>query len=185
MTITIGRKTLITLLILALLAVSGFIAYRMMFSGTNAAVRHAEAFLFRRMTVAALAGEGSYRFFYSTNRAPGEGSPDGIDVFSRERGGALSFGQFDTDVQPSLGLGMLINPTEWFQNEEIRITDSQRLPDEAFIEGLRAQVEESPHRGLLVVVHGFRERFPSALRKTVFVGHVLDHDRPLIAGERQ
>ncbi|MEA2080175.1 MAG: alpha/beta fold hydrolase, partial [Pseudomonadota bacterium] len=33
---------------------------------------------------------------------------------------------------------------------------------------------------LLVVVHGFRERYPSALRKTAFLGHVLDINAPVL-----
>ncbi len=41
-------------------------------------------------------------------------------------------------------------------------------------------VQDSPHRSLLVVVHGFREAFISALRKTAFLGHVLDIDAPLL-----
>jgi esterase/lipase superfamily enzyme len=32
----------------------------------------------------------------------------------------------------------------------------------------------------MIVVHGFRERFPSALRKTVFVGHILDINTPVM-----
>ena len=35
-------------------------------------------------------------------------------------------------------------------------------------------------RALLVVVHGFRERYPSALRKTAFLGHVLDIYAPVL-----
>ena len=180
MTNPIGRKTRIFLLILALLALSAFAAYRMLFSGTNAAVRHAEAFLFRRMTVAQLADEGTYRFFFSTNRVPAGEHSSGIHRFTRDRDSTLRFGQFNTEVQPSLGLGMLINPTEWFQNEEIRIRETRLLPAGSFAEELRTQVEQSPYRGLLIVVHGFREAFPSALRKTVFVGHVLDLDAPVL-----
>jgi len=45
---------------------------------------------------------------------------------------------------------------------------------------VRQLVRESPHRSLLVVVNGFRERFTSALRKTAFVGHVLDIDSPVM-----
>ncbi len=51
---------------------------------------------------------------------------------------------------------------------------------DAFIEQLRTLVQESPQRSLLVVVHGFRERFPSALRKTAFVGHILDINSPVM-----
>jgi hypothetical protein len=32
----------------------------------------------------------------------------------------------------------------------------------------------------LVVVHGYRETFPSALRKTAFLSHVLDIDTPVL-----
>ena len=32
----------------------------------------------------------------------------------------------------------------------------------------------------MIVVHGFRERFPSALRKTAFVGHILDINSPVL-----
>jgi esterase/lipase superfamily enzyme len=41
-------------------------------------------------------------------------------------------------------------------------------------------VQKSPHRALLVVVHGFREAYPSALRKTAFLGHVLDINAPVL-----
>ena len=33
---------------------------------------------------------------------------------------------------------------------------------------------------MLVVVHGFRERYPSALHKTAFLAHVLDIDTPVL-----
>ena len=75
---------------------------------------------------------------------------------------------------------MLIDPTDWFQNEEIRLRDVRALDRIAFVEELREQVRASPYRSLLVNVNGFRERFQSALRKTAFVGHVLDIDSPLL-----
>ena len=53
-----------------LLVLAGVWSYRAYFSSTNAALRHAEAFLFRRMSVAQLAEQGEYRFFYTTNRTP-------------------------------------------------------------------------------------------------------------------
>ena len=88
--------------------------------------------------------------------------------------------RFDTAIEPSLGLGMIINPTEWFQNEEIQLLDVRDLERDAFVEQVRQLVRESPHRSLLVVVNGFRERFISALRKTAFLAHVLDVDSPLL-----
>jgi esterase/lipase superfamily enzyme len=167
-------------LVLLVLLGAGFWFYKAYFVSTDAAIRHAEAFLFRRMTVAQLAEQGEYRFFYTTNRIPGPAAESLDERFGLEREAALKFGSFDAEIKPTLGLGMLINPTEWFQNEEIRLKDVRSLEQAAFVEQLRTLVQESPHRALLVVVHGFRERYPSALRKTAFLGHVLDINAPVL-----
>ena len=167
------------LVVLVLLG-AGFWFYQAYFVSTDAAIRHAEAFLFRRMTVAQLAEQGEYRFFYATNRVRGPDAESLDERFGSEREAALKFGNFDAEIKPSLGLGMLVNPTEWFQNEEIRLRDVRTLEQDTFVEQLRTVVQQSPHRALLVVVHGFRERYPSALRKTAFLGHVLDINAPLL-----
>ncbi len=169
----------VTLVALILLG-AGYWFYKVYFVSTDAAIRHAEAFLFRRMTVAQLAEQGEYRFFYATNRVPVANADSLDERFGSEREAALKFGNFDAEIKPTLGLGMLINPTEWFQNEEIRLRDVRTLEQDAFVEQLRSVVQKSPHRALLVVVHGFRERYPSALRKTAFLGHVLDINAPLL-----
>jgi esterase/lipase superfamily enzyme len=169
------------LALLALLLLGfGIWLYFSLYVSTDSAIHHAEAFRFRRMNVPRLAEKRTYRFFYVTNRRPGEaeGSPE--ERFESERGDELVFGRFDTVIEPSLGIGMIINPTEWFQNEEIQLQDVLDLERAAFVDQVRKLVRESPHRSLLVVVHGFRERFTSALRKTAFVGHVLDIDSPVL-----
>ena len=167
-------------LILLVLLGAGLWFYKAYFVSTDAAIRHAEAFSFRRMTVAQLAGQGEYRFFYATNRVPGPDVDSLNERFGSEREASLKFGSFDTEIKPTLGLGMLINPTEWFQNEEIRLKNVRALEQDVFVEQLRSRVQESPHRALLVVVNGFRERYPSALRKTAFLGHVLDINAPVL-----
>ena len=155
-------------------------SYRAYFSSTDAALRHAEAFLFRRMSVTQLAEQGEYRFFYATNRTPGTDDSVLAQRFTSQRHDQLSFGSFDATIQPSLGLGMLVNPTEWLQNEEIRLDTVNTQTQADFVEQLQAQVANSPHRALLIVLHGFREGYESALRKTAFLGHVLDVDAPLL-----
>jgi esterase/lipase superfamily enzyme len=75
---------------------------------------------------------------------------------------------------------MLIDPTAWFQNEEIQISGISSVDRPDFVVRVREQVEKSPNRSLLVVVHGYRERFPSALRKTAFLSHVLDINSPVV-----
>ena len=154
--------------------------YHTIYMTSDFSLRHAEAFLFRRMTVAQLAEQGTYRYFFVTNRRQESDAGPIEERFGRDREGALKFGSFDARIEPTVGLGMLINPTEWFQNEEIRLKNVRALEQDAFVEQLRAVVQESTHRALLVVVHGFREKYPSALRKTAFLGHVLDINAPVL-----
>ena len=169
-----------TALVFVVLLGAGVWFYNTYFTSTDAAIRHAEAFLFRRMTVAQLSEQGEYRFFYATNRVPGADDTSLDESFGQDREASLKFGNFDAEIKPSLGLGMLINPTEWFQNKEINLKSVRSLEQAAFVEQLRERVEDSPHRALLVIVHGFRERYPSALRKTAFLGHVLDINAPVL-----
>jgi esterase/lipase superfamily enzyme len=147
---------------------------------TRVALERAEAFRFRRMLVTRLVDQDAYRFFYVTNR--GLGADDGPieERFGNKREGVLKFGFFDTEIEPTLGLGMIINPTDWFQNEEIQLKQVQSLDKSEFIAKLRRQVQSSPLRSILINVNGFRERFPSALRKTAFLSHVLDINSPVL-----
>ena len=166
--------------VLAVLVIAGSWFFYIYFMSTAAALLHAEDFLFRRMTVAQLAEQGVFRFFYTTIRVAGADDTTIDSRYGTSREGTLKFGSFDAEIQPSLGLGMLINPTEWLQNEEIQLRDVRGIGRQEFVKALRQQVEESPHRALLIVVHGFREAYESALRKTAFLGHVLDINAPLL-----
>ncbi len=175
------RRLLISLALSGLVLTGlGVWFYYFYFVSTGAATRHAENFRFRRMTVAKLAEQGDYRFFFITNRRESPGGATLEERFGGERTTGLKFGFFDTQIEPSLGLGMLIDPTEWFQNEEIQLKQVQSLERGAFVGKVRKVVEESPYRSLLVVVHGYREAFPTALRKTAFLGHVIDINSPVL-----
>ncbi len=169
-----NRRLLIILVPVIVLAMmlGGFLQF-----STSRALERAEAFQYRRMLVTKQGEEGAYRFFYVTNRSVEQ--PDGAywERFGNQRED-LTFGLFDTEIEPSLGIGMIVDPTDWFQNEDIQLTNVRALPRDAFIAELRGQVHASPHRSLLISVNGFRERFPSALRKTAFLAHVLDIDSP-------
>jgi esterase/lipase superfamily enzyme len=166
----------ITLLLLTLLLAGAYVY----FIGTRTMLSQAEAFAFRRMAVPKLEKQDDFRFFYATNRILNEPSAPLDNRFERERETAIKFGLFDTNFEPTLGLGMLLDASDWFLNEEIRLQDVSSLERESFIRQLRAQVSASPHRSLLLVVHGFREAFPSALRKTAFLAHVLDINTPVV-----
>ncbi|MDJ0941860.1 MAG: alpha/beta fold hydrolase [Kiloniellales bacterium] len=166
----------ISLLVLAL----GIWLYMVVFLDLEAALERAETFVFRRMTVAQLAERGVYRFFFVTNRRSKAEGEAVEERFGIEVSDALTFGSFDTRIKPTLGIGMIINPTEWFQNKAINLQDVATVERAAFVAQLRDQVQASPYRSVLVVVHGFREAFPSALRKTAFLGHVLDINTPVL-----
>jgi esterase/lipase superfamily enzyme len=174
-----SRKRLLVI-ILALLVLLGGWFYWFYFKSPEAAIRHAESFLFRRMAVSQVDAEGTYRHFFVTNRALEAGSGPAEDRFTREHSSELSFGTFDARLRPTLGLGMLLDATDWFQNEEIRISDISQLDKAGMLQALREVVDRSPGRSLLIVIHGFRERFPSALRKTAFIASVLDIDTPVL-----
>ena len=164
-------------LVLVFLIVSGGYVY---FIGTKRLLEHAEAWNFRRMTVARLADQDKFRFFFTTNRAIGDQDTPFEEQFTNQRTEETRFGSFDTIIKPTLGLGMIIDPSKWFLNEEIRLSEMRFSTEDDFTEKLREQVETSPGQSLLVVVHGFREAFPSALRKTAFLGHILDIDTPIL-----
>jgi esterase/lipase superfamily enzyme len=175
------RRTLIGMgLSVVVLVGAGVWFYYVYFASTSYSLQRAESFLFRRMQVAQLGQQGEYRFFFVTNRRPVSNTGPLEERFGTERQETLTFGYFDVKIEPSLGLGMLINPTEWFLDEEIKITALQELDADSFVAQVQERVKESPLRSLLVVVHGFREAFPSGLRKTAFLGHVLDINTPVL-----
>ena len=164
---------------LLLLGLAAMVAYGY-FIGTQIILAQAEAFTFRRMTVPQLAEQGSFRFFYASNRIPADFGAALDQRFESTRQSELNFGMFDTRIEPRLGLGMILDASDWFLNEEIRLQEVDALQRGAFVSRLRQQVEQSPNRSLLLVVHGFREAFPSALRKTAFLAHVLDINTPVV-----
>ncbi len=169
-----------TALVVLVLSGAGVWFYFTFFAATSTALQRAEAFRFRRMKVAQLAEQGRYRFFYVTNRRLESDEGPLEDRFGKQREEILKFGYFDTKIQASLGLGMLINATEWFQNEEIQLQEVRELEQATFVKQTQRLIQNSPYRSLLVVVHGFREAFPSALRKTAFLSHVLDANTPVL-----
>jgi len=174
------RTKYIIIIMLLLVVIAGMWFYQALYGSTAEALRRAENFLFTRMTVAQLGEQGSTRYFFITNRKKSKDDEILENRFGSEREAELKFGFYDTTIEPSVGLGMFINPSEWFQNEEIVVKNMEALQQQAFVEQMRELVDASPRRSLLIVVHGFRERFPSALRKTAFVGHILDINTPIM-----
>jgi len=175
-----SRTKYIIIIALLLLVIAGMWFYQVMYGSTAEALQRAENFLFTRQTVSQLSEQGTTRYFFVSNR--NKSSDDEVleNRFGSEREAELKFGLYDTTIEPSVGLGMFINPSEWFQTEEIVVKNMEMLQQQDFVSQLRELVDASPRRSLLIVIHGFRERFPSALRKTAFVGHILDINSPVM-----
>ena len=175
----LSKKRILQLVVLVLLVIFGMGLYTY-FIGTRTLLEHAEKFSFQRMTSAQSPDTDSFRFFFISNRTldSAQGAID--ERFQNERESTLKYGFFDTRVEPTLGLGMVLDSSAWFLNEEIQLLDVQSLQQEEFVRQLRTQVEASTDSSLLIIVHGFREAFPSALRKTSFLAHVLDIDTPVL-----
>ncbi len=165
--------------LVVLLAVGAWLYY-VIYVSTGSAIERAESLLFRRMQVTRVDDQGAHRFFFATNRRLNEANGELEQKFDNQREDILKFGYFDSSLEPDLGLGIIFNPAEWFQSEQTRIREAQSLDSSAFVEQLRRYTQASPRRSLLLVVHGFREEFPSALHKTAFLGHQLDIDTPVM-----
>ena len=172
------RRLFIAGIIAVIFSGSGF--YYVYFVTTSVAIREAESFLFRRPNVARIDSQGLYRHFWITNRVQADSGLPLEEQFGTERESALKFGTYDTSLSHSLTLGMLVNPNDWFQSEQISLDAVQQLDKDAFAAEMRELVDASPARSLLVVLHGFREEYGGALRKTAFIGSVLDINTPVL-----
>jgi esterase/lipase superfamily enzyme len=96
------------------------------------------------------------------------------------RRAGLLLGSFDTQIEPTLGLGRWLDASRWLLDEELKVLDVRPLDQADFVAQVRAMVAESPHRGLLLLVHGFRTDFDFALRGTAFLANVLDINAPVM-----
>lgn len=171
------QRILLIVGVLVLLLAAG--VWLLIHLSTRNALLRAEAFLFRRSQVTVLEN-GSHRYFYVTNRVPGE-SDSGLEKrFTSQRDETIRFGSYDAKVEPTLGLSAVFDPSKWFRNEEVEIRNERQLDRAGLVEELQGFIQDSPHQSLLIVVHGYREQFESALRKTAFVSHMLDINTPVL-----
>ena len=170
------RLYLISAFVIIILIAVGAFFYR----PTRLALERAESFQFRRMQVTQQEENGIYRFFFITNRSILDMDAPLGSRFDNQRTDTLTYGLFDTEIDSSLHIGMLVNPTDWFQNEAIQLKQVDPLSEDEFVNQLSEQVSRSPFRSILIKINGFREQFPSALRKTAFLGHVMDIDSPVL-----
>src|SRR5262249_41031464 len=83
---------------------------------------------------------------------------------------------FDVRISPY----MPIAPRVWFDTKHMEWADRTALSQDDCVARLRAAVQESPHKSVLVVVWGFRDWFRSAALKTAYTAYVLDVKPPVL-----
>lgn len=116
--------------------------------------------------------------YYGTDRVPtGDNEPNRYYGTSR---GSLKFGQAVVTVPMGLRPGDLKGP-RWYLLEfksdptkHVALQSLQPRERSAWISEVRAALDSSPGREALVVVHGFRENFEHALRRTAQLAYDLN-----------
>ena len=122
-----SRTKYLIIIALLLFVIAGTWLYQALYGSTAEALRRAENFIFTRMTISQLGEQDSMRYFFVTNRKKSADDEILENRFGSEREADLKFGLYDTKVEPSVGLGMFINPSEWFQTEEIVVKNMAAL----------------------------------------------------------
>jgi esterase/lipase superfamily enzyme len=114
-----------------------------------------------------------FQFFYATDRV---NNVDTFDGYGNKLGRDILTGTFDVRISSY----MPIQPRIWFDNKSMSWAARQELPQDKFLSKLRATVQASPEKSLLIVVWGFRDWFRSAGLKTAYTAYVLDINTPVL-----
>jgi esterase/lipase superfamily enzyme len=115
-----------------------------------------------------------FQFFYTTNRAADD--PATFQGQGNRLGREILAGTFAVRISPS----MPIIPWVWFDTQHMEWADRVELSQEDCLARLRAAVQASPDKSVLVIVWGFRDWFQSAALKTAYTAYVLDINTPVL-----
>jgi esterase/lipase superfamily enzyme len=115
-----------------------------------------------------------YQMFYATNRATDDEAT--FQGQGNRLGSTVSSGTFEVRISPY----MPITPRVWFDTQHMEWVDRRELPLDDCLAQLRAAVQASPHKSILVIVWGYRDWFQSAGLKTAYTAYVLDINTPVL-----
>jgi esterase/lipase superfamily enzyme len=115
-----------------------------------------------------------FHFFYATNRDTADEAT--FQGQGSKLGSSISTGTFDVRISPY----MPITPRVWFDAKQMEWADRVELSQEDSLTRLRAAVQASPQKSLLVIVWGYRDWFQSAALKTAYTAYVLDINTPVL-----
>ena len=127
----------------------------------------------RRLDAEGGAAKGEYRFFYATTRPA---TVDLLNDAAAERSGSLSLGSFEARVSPEI----TVQPSIWEDPEFLEVLRPQAIAPGPFFSQLKSAMEQSPHRSVLIIVWGWKERWLTAAAKTAYVSYLLDISTPVV-----
>jgi esterase/lipase superfamily enzyme len=116
---------------------------------------------------------GEQRFLYATTRPA---TADLLNDPAAQRSGSLAYGAFATRISPAI----TVQASVWEDPELLEILPPQPLATDSFFAELQTASERSPHRSVLIMVWGWKERWRSAAAKSAYVAYMLDIDTPVV-----
>jgi esterase/lipase superfamily enzyme len=121
-------------------------------------------------------GASLVQMIVATTRAPDNSEPG--EMFSGERGGALSFADITVSIPPDAN--RKIGEVQWPQSDqpdpsrEFTTVEADVLTSEAAVAELNRHIVQKPKRQVLVFVHGFNTRFAEAVYRFAQISHDSD-----------
>jgi esterase/lipase superfamily enzyme len=116
-----------------------------------------------------------FSFFYATNRAT-DSANRAFEGDGRRRSDQINTGTFEARISHR----MRIDPWGWNNADQISLVVRAELPAAEAFSKLREAIAVSPHRSLLIIVWGWRDRFETAALKTAYTAYALDVNTPVL-----
>jgi esterase/lipase superfamily enzyme len=126
------------------------------------------------------ANDGDHRvigIFYATSRKAEK--RHGELHFTSKLGKTTTTGMLKAKIDPRLKIGKML-PKRMKRKGIIGVQDVSELDHKVFMEKLSEAIEKSPHKSLLVLVHGFKDDFEMTATKLVYFSYLLDVNTPVL-----
>ena len=125
--------------------------------------------------------EGKHRvisIFYTTSRKVVD-TPGKDLKFLPKMGDALTGGIIDVKIDPSIRIGRML-PKRFESKGEIGLKKIDKVDIDSLADKIRAAIDTSPHKSLLVLVFGFKDDFYSVAIEAAYYSYMLDVNTPIL-----